>query len=160
MSTATDTGSAGFDERFLGVQVGLPAPVDPVPVVLLGYTHFSVLLRPDRRLAAVTGVGIDGAGLRDLGRAGIEWVLDPRVPVDQQTGPGVYAGNDFDRGHLVRRRDPVWGDPAVAARANTDTFHFTNAAPQAATFNQDSTLWLGLEDDLLDHAATDGRRLA
>ena len=109
---------AGFDDRFFGVEVGLPAPVEPLPVVLLGYTHFSMLLRPDRRLAAVTGVGIDGATLLELDRAGIDWAYDPRVPVDQQTGPTVYAGNDFDRGHLVRRRDPVWGDPSTAARAN------------------------------------------
>lgn len=86
-------------------------------------------------------------------------MFDPRVPVTAQTGPAVYAGNDFDRGHLVRRRDPLWGGAMVAARANVDTFHFTNAAPQAAVFNQDKTLWLGLEDYLLGNAATYQRRL-
>jgi len=72
-------------------------------MVLLGYTHFSVLPRPDRRLGAVTEVGIDGASLLNLDRAGFEWVFDPRVPATQQTRPAVYAGNDFDRGHLVHR---------------------------------------------------------
>ncbi len=69
-SAATDlSGRAGFDPDFLGVPVTLPVPVDrALPTVLLGYTHFSVLMRPDRRLAAVTGVGIDGATLRDLKR--------------------------------------------------------------------------------------------
>ena len=71
---------------------------------------------------------------------------------DLQAGPEVYADNDLDRGHLVRRNDPVWGDPAVAARANTDTFNFTNAAPQASGFNQSRELWLGLEDHVLEHA--------
>jgi len=52
--------------------VGLPAPAEPVPMVLLGYTHFSVLLRPDRGLGAVTEVGIDGASLLKLHRAGFE----------------------------------------------------------------------------------------
>ncbi|GAB2905966.1 hypothetical protein GCM10027047_00160 [Rhodococcus aerolatus] len=158
--TAAGTGvGAGFDEEFLGVRVGLPAPVDPVPVRLLAYTHFSVLLRPDRRLAAVTGVGIDGDTVLDLPRSGIDWEFDPRVPVTQQTGPQVYAGNDFDRGHLVRRRDAVWGPRPVAVAANVDTFHFTNAAPQAAVFNQGPTLWAGLEDYLLANAATQQRRL-
>ena len=46
----------------------------------------------------------------------------------------------------------MWGDPAVAARANTDTFMFTNAAPQASGFNQSRELWLGLEDHVLEHA--------
>lgn len=153
------SGRGGFDPHFLGVPVALPVPVDrALPTVLLSYTHFSVLMRPDRRLAAVTGVGIDGATLRDLPRAD-DWQLDPRLPPDQQTGEAVYTRNDLDRGHLVRRHDPVWGSPTVAAQANLDTFHFTNAAPQAAVFNQGKTLWAGLENYLLDNAATYARRL-
>jgi len=72
----------------------------------------------------------------------------------------VYANNDLDRGHLVRRRDPCWGTASIAQRANVDTFHFTNAAPQAAAFNQGETLWAGLEDYLLGNAATYDRRLS
>jgi len=119
-----------------------------------------VLMRPDKRLAAVTGLGIDGSKLRDLGRSGITWRMDPRLSEDQQTGERVYARNDIDRGHLVRRASAVWGDTqAEAARANQDTFHYTNAAPQAAKFNQGLELWLGMESYLLDHAADHRRRL-
>lgn len=57
------------------------------------------------------------------------------------------------------RLDPVWGASAVALRANTDTFHFTNAAPQADVFNQGKQLWQGLENYLLDHAAEFDRKL-
>ena len=122
--------------------------------VLLPYTHFSVLMRPDKRLAAVTGLGIDGENLMDLDRAGIQWRLDPRLPADQQTGERVYARNDIDRGHLVRRASAVWGDTMAEAQlANEDTFHYTNAAPQAAKFNQGMELWLGLESYLQEHAA-------
>lgn len=151
----------GYDDSFLPVRVPLPVPL-PAPDrqqhVELGYTHFTVLLRPDRRLAAVTAVNVDGGRLRDVERAGIRWRLDERVPPTHQTGEEVYAANDLDRGHLVRRRDPVWGDPATAAAANADTFHYTNAAPQVAVFNQSKDLWLGLEDYVLNHAdATDTR---
>jgi endonuclease G len=105
-------------------------------------------------------VGIDGALLQDLSRAGIEWRLDPRLPADQQTGPEVYADNDLDRGHLVRRADAVWGTTvAEAQQGNADTFHYTNAAPQAAAFNQGEELWLGLEDYLLGNAAAGQRKL-
>ena len=149
----------GFDSEFLGPRVSLPA-LDGIDTVLLPYTHFSVLMRPDKRLAAVTGLGIDGGKLMDLGRSGIPWKLDPRLPEDQQTGARVYAGNDIDRGHLVRRASAVWGDThAEAAQANEDTFHYTNAAPQAAKFNQGLELWLGLESNLLDNAADHRRRL-
>lgn len=149
----------GFDEQFLGLPLAIPELAD-VETILLPYTHFSVLLRPDKRLAAVTALGIDGAKLRELDRSGINWRLDPRVPEEQQTGEAVYARNDIDRGHLVRRASAVWGSTeAEAAQANRDTFYYTNAAPQAADFNQGMELWLGLESYLLDHATDYSRRL-
>ncbi|MEG9249768.1 DNA/RNA non-specific endonuclease [Arthrobacter sp. Soc17.1.1.1] len=46
-----------------------------------------------------------------------------------------------------------------AQQANEDTFHYTNAAPQAAKFNQGLELWLGLESYLPEDAADNGRRL-
>ncbi|MFB0840441.1 DNA/RNA non-specific endonuclease [Arthrobacter sp. E44] len=153
------SGRAGFDVNFLGPAVPVPA-LPGAETVLLPYTHFSVLMRPDKRLAAVTALGIDGAKLMDLDRSGIQWRLDPRLGEDQQTGERVYARNDIDRGHLVRRASAVWGDTrAEAAQANEDTFHYTNAAPQAAKFNQGLELWLGMESYLLDNAADHGRRL-
>ncbi|RCK67977.1 DNA/RNA non-specific endonuclease [Desertihabitans brevis] len=139
------TDPAGYDPEFLAVTV--PAPGSGARPVRLDYTHFSVGLDPARRLAAWTAVNIDGAALVDVARGGDDWFLDPRLPEEQQTGPEVYARNDLDRGHLVRRRDPVWGE--AAERANADTFCYTNAAPQAAGFNQSKELWLGLEDHLL-----------
>lgn len=152
-------GRTGYDPSFLGVLVPIPA-LPGVKTVLLPYTHFSVLMRPDKRLAAVTALGMDGQKLMDLDRSGIQWRLDPRLPDDQQTGERVYARNDLDRGHLVRRASAVWGDTRTeAAQANEDTFHYTNAAPQAAKFNQGKELWLGLESYLQENAADNGQRI-
>ncbi|MEV7610312.1 DNA/RNA non-specific endonuclease [Microbacterium sp. NPDC089320] len=145
----------GYDLDFLATRVPLPRPAQDATE--LSYPRFSVLLDGDRRLAAVTGVNIDGALLRELPRTG-EWRLDPRVDADLQTGPEVYARNDLDRGHLVRRRDPGWGDIDDARAATEATFFYPNAAPQAAGFNQSAELWLGLEDHVLEYAeATDQR---
>ena len=154
----------GFDSGFLDLadQLQLPAPTDPAELARLrrlDYTHFTVLLDPDRRLAAATGVDIDGAALLDLGR-GDDWHLDDRIPVEEQAGPELYARNDLDRGHLVRRRDPVWGPVEIARQANVDTFCYTNAAPQAADFNQSLELWNGLEDLVLEYASAGRRRLS
>jgi len=149
----------GYDPNFLTVTAPLPAPPAAVEVRELAFTHFTVLLQPDRRLAVVTGVNLDGAQLLDLDR-GDDWHLDPRVAAAEQVGPELYADNDFDRGHLVRRRDPVWGDSTTATQANLDSFTYVNAAPQAALFNQGPTLWAGLEDYLLDHARTYRQRLS
>jgi DNA/RNA endonuclease G (NUC1)/membrane protein DedA with SNARE-associated domain len=148
---------AGYDATFLAVHVPLPRPSAGRPITALTYPRFTVLLDTARRLAAATAVNIDGAALQDLPRTG-EWEFDSRIPADQQTGPAVYAGNDLDRGHLVRRRDPGWGTPTEARIATEATFVFTNAAPQASVFNQSKDLWVGLEDHILEYAdATDQR---
>lgn len=163
----------GFDAQFLGVSAAMPrvrevngatsadhdAAVNHDAVVCLDYLHFTVVLDTARRFARVTGVNVDGARLVEIERAD-QWELDDRIPADWQAGPEVYARNDLDRGHLVRRRDPVWGTPEVAARANADTFRYPNAAPQASGFNQSKELWLGLEDHVLEHARTHRLRLS
>lgn len=147
----------GYDLDFLATRLPLPRPTRPVRE--LTYPRFSVLLDPERRLAAVTGVNIDGATLLDLPRTG-EWRLDPRADADEQTGPEVYARNDLDRGHLVRRRDPGWGAADAARDAMEATFFYPNAAPQAAGFNQSKDLWLGLEDHVIAYAETTDQRLS
>lgn len=153
------SGRVGFDESFLGVHLPVPSLGD-AQTTLLPYTHFSVLMRADKRLAAVAALGIDGATLTDLDRSGISWRLDPRLADNLQTGERVYARNSLDRGHLARRASAVWGESVEeAAQANQDTFFYTNAAPQAARFNQSLELWLGLETYLLENAADYSRRL-
>ncbi len=151
----------GYAASFLGPDVPMPGLASDVPTVVLPYTHYSVLFRPDRRLAAVTALALDGARLFSLDREGIDWDLDPRLAAELQAGPAVYSRNDLDRGHLVRRASACWGATRQEAQqANLDTFFYPNAAPQAALFNQGKKLWLGLEDHLQDHAATFDRKLA
>jgi endonuclease G len=151
------TSPAGYNSAFLpAIELDPPSRPD---LVVLPYTHFTVAVDADRRLAASTAVNIDGSQLREVER-GDDWRLDPRLPATQQAGPELYANNDLDRGHLVRRRDPVWGTATVAERANADTFHYTVCAPQTATLNQSKTLWLGLEDYVLEHARQYGERMS
>lgn len=147
----------GYDPGFLGPLLPLPVPAAESHV--LDYPHFTVVLDAVRRLARLTAVNIDGARVREVSRTG-DWRLDPRVPDEAQTGPDVYARNDLDRGHLVRRRDPGWGEAAQAREATEATFFYTNAAPQAAGFNQSKELWLGLEDHVLAHAEAHDMKLS
>jgi endonuclease G, mitochondrial len=108
----------------------------------LKYTHFSIVIRKSRRLAFYTAVNIDGAKLKNIERTRDKWYFDPRINQDYQAGPRLYSDNKLDRGHLVRRLDPVWGE--LAENGNLDTFHFTNCAPQHKLLNQKT--WLELED--------------
>ena len=151
-------GSAGYDPQFLGQQVGLPR----IPAQMksdiaqlkdgkgheLKYTNFSLVMNKARKLAFFTAVNIDGAQLQALKRDADKWFFDPRIERDCQMGPEVYAKNDLDRGHLVRRIDPVWG--SQAKEANEDTFHFTNCSPQHKHLNQ--KIWQELEEYILKNA--------
>ena len=115
---------------------------------ILKYHNFSVILNKIRKLCVVTAVNIDGNKSKQLGRENTPWILDPRVASKFQAGPAVYKNNDLDRGHMVRRLDPVWGPNALAA--NDDTFHLTNSTPQHKNLNQKT--WLSLEDFVLNSA--------
>jgi endonuclease G len=158
MNFATFSGH-GYNKDFLELPVPFPAPPAGTVTRELKYTHFTVSLDSVRRLAIATGVNIDGDLLVDVDR-GSEWRFDPRIPEQEQTGESVYAKNDLDRGHLVRRRDPVWGEVATARQANADTFVYPNAAPQAGAFNQSKELWLGLEDHVLSYSRTNQNRIS
>lgn len=157
-------GRAGYDVDFLpGFAVPLPntgaIAGDVLPVTgsegdRLDYEHFSILMSKSRRLALFTAVNIDGSASVSVPRGGDPWAFDGRIPEEAQAGYELYADNDFDRGHLVRREDPNWGQ--TASIANRDTFHFTNCAPQLSVFNQRS--WLSLEDYILGDTRRVGER--
>jgi endonuclease G, mitochondrial len=150
----------GYDPSFLGPVVPMPTVSTDSPTVLLPYLHYSVLFRPDRKLAALTALALHGQLLRTVPRKD-RWLLDPRLAAELQAGPPVYAHNDLDRGHLVMRASSCWGGSEDEARqAEAEAFYFTNAAPQASEFNQGKELWLGLEEHLQEHAAGHDRKLA
>ncbi len=149
----------GYDSDFLGLdyRVDLPQLSEEMKKdvscmengnYVLDYTHFSIVMCRSRCLAYFTAVNIDGNQIQDIKRSGDSWNFDMRIPVDAQYGDDLYARNDLDRGHLVRRLDPVWGDKAM--QANIDTFHFTNSSPQHKNLNQ--KIWLDLENYILKNA--------
>lgn len=111
----------------------------------LHYQNFSVAINKSRKMSLLTAVNIDGGQLVQIRRENTPWILDPRMDEKYQAGPEVYADNDLDRGHMVRRLDPVWGSKAQVA--NDDTFHFTNSCPQDKNLNRRS--WSNLEDYIL-----------
>ncbi|HNH49996.1 MAG TPA: DNA/RNA non-specific endonuclease, partial [Myxococcota bacterium] len=167
-------GRGGYNADFLRQTIPLPRlsaalAADVVPVQgsaggELKYEHFSVVMSKSRRLAFYTAVNIDGAQSKSIGRDD-EWYFDPRIPMEYQVGndfysneptvPGGQQKNYFDRGHLVRRLDPVWGDSATQTRANEDSFHWTNCSPQFWQFNQSNDFWQGLENFILTNTDND-----
>ena len=169
---------AGYDPHFLdeglaapwpgvtdNVMAGLARPSDELAdrPAEVRYTHFGVRFSAVRRQPVITAVNIDGSSLVSIKRHTDRWFADGRLPRDIQLTSVDYDHPEIDRGHMVRRQDPNWDTAAargarseLAERANGDTFHYTNAAPQHSEMNQGKELWLGLEDYILESARTHG----
>lgn len=167
----------GYDPAFLGTgsrRVPLPKLTPAMRALaainteanggdrhVLPYHHFSVVMHRERKLAFFTAVNIDGNITHNIKREKDKWFIDPRIEREEQTDNSVYASNPLDRGHLVRRLDPAWGDSrAVAKVANDDTFHFTNCSPQHQDFNQNRATWAGLEDYILKNADVEDLKIS
>lgn len=155
----------GYDENFLGEHLDMPsldpsikskaAPrVDDPSRNELEYTNFSIVMNKERKMPFFTAVNIDGATVKEVERSG-KWLFDPRIEREHQLGNEAYKNNDLDRGHMVRRKDAVWGDNAE--QGSTDTFVYTNAALQHKDLNQHE--WLDLENRVLDGAAAKDKKM-
>lgn len=123
----------------------------------LAYIHYSVVMCKSRKLAFYTAVNIDGQLWQDNNRVG-SFKNDTRIKADEQLGSSLYSAmkNDFDKGHLVRREDPEWGDKELSKEAGKNTFWYTNCAPQHKKLNQ--KIWADLEANIL-HTGAAGEKL-
>lgn len=163
-------GTLGYSPNFLGPQVKLPRlsaskRKDAVKVnesEVIDYTHFSLAISKSRRFCFWVAWNIDGDRLKKLSRKGIQFIFDPRVPVEFQVGDDLYGSNRLDRGHIARRADLLWGGLAEAKRANKESFFFTNITPQMDNFNQSSQggIWGKLEDAVFDDNDVDNLRIS
>lgn len=171
----------GYDPDFLSTVI----PLDPIYKSLVGqgkiapllssdghelrYFHYSSVMSAERRFPILTAVNIDGRKLVKIKRKDT-WRPDGRIDTAYQSDDECYVRTRaaekvyFSRGHMVRLLDPCWSNAttkaereADARRGMADTFHFTNAAPQVQTYNDQD--WGNLEDYVLDKAQTTERRL-
>ena len=129
---------------------------------MVDYTHFSLSMSASRRLALWVAWNVDGTTMKKLSRSKMKFRLDPRVPEDAQVGNELYADNRIDRGHLARRADLTWGSAAEAQAANSDSFYFTNIAPQVDDFNQSSRdgIWGQIEDAVYEQVEVQDLRIS
>lgn len=171
----------GFDEWFLqGVRVELPRTDSRTeelfldrsgnPVVL-DYHHYSLTMNVGWNLMMWSASNVDyrpevrySKTRKDYGED--TWIHDPRIPETIQIDDdNLYApAKKFDRGHIVRRDDSVWGATELEAEfSNADTFHWTNCSPQHEEFNRHAFghkgVWGGLEGHIARQARTLGTRV-
>jgi len=117
------------------------------------HTRFSLVFHRERGLAIYTAHNIDGALLIPEGKIPRKdrFRLDPAVDAGLQLdNDRAYIHNPWDRGHLVRRRSLHWGAVDEAARADNESYFWTNIAPQHE--NLHDSAWGSIEDWMLDFA--------
>lgn len=159
--TFLGSGNKAVPFPHLGAHESDKAEVENNPQNILHYHHFSVIQSKSRKLPMLTAVNIHGERLRRIG-ARNAWHFDPRISLDVQAGNELYADlggdNPLDRGHMVRRLDPCWGSRRDVLRAQQDTYHYTNSAPQHKDLNRRH--WVGLEDYILDAADAEEAKIS
>lgn len=174
----------GYDPDFLGLSVPMPETTNADDLsqmddgsTVLDYHHFSLVMNKHRRLAQISGANVDARPGRtrpepgqNYSRRSLDgftsdndcerWFTDPRIPAQHQLLDRFFTKDRtaFDKGHIVRRNDVVWGDSyAEVQNANGDTFHVTNCSPQVKGFNRSNSggLWGKLENVVLKEAETE-----
>jgi endonuclease G len=165
----------GYDEDFLEHSVPFPKPsAKNLKIVsrllenhddyILKYYRHSIVNHGLRKMPICAAVNIDGKKRVSYSRAEggpDKWYRDRRISLDDQLTNAYYKGSGFDRGHMVRREDTVWGSNVEQAKKGSDdTFRFTNCCPQMNTLNQSGKdgLWGLLEKFVLEEGARDDER--
>jgi len=160
--------TTGYNKNFLKTSIEVPYLEDENVAFELNnstcidYTHFSLALHQTRKFAIWVAWNIDGGKIKRISRKGISFKFDPRIPTNFQTGNDLYRSNNLDRGHIARRADLVWGTINEAKKANTDSFFYTNIAPQINDFNQSSRngVWGKLEDAIFRDVEIDDLKVS
>lgn len=160
----------GFNEKFFGAKWPIKKPSTHKIQSLfkldtgkseIKYSNFSLEMNNVRKMAIYTACNVDGSAMDINNMPKVprpSWKIDDRVGADNQVVDQFYwnvGQAAFNRGHLVRRFDPMWG--TKDKQAHNDTFFFTNAIPQEPGFN--AGLWNDLEDWVLYDADTKDRKV-
>jgi endonuclease G len=150
----------GYNPSFLGEPLPLPdfdqsncVPLKNSVGYEICYTHFSIFQHKVRKLPLLAAVNISGAAYSAQSRLGGDaWKYCDQIHEKYQIDNSLY-GHDlqtFDRGHIIRRVDPCWGDLKTSTQADKDTFNWANCTPQHKLLNQRSGIWFQLEQHIME----------
>lgn len=127
----------------------------------IDHVRYSLIFHAKRGLAICSAHNIDGSTLLPEGdiprrdRFRFDTEVDRDLQIDNARG---YKNNPWDRGHLARRRSLHWGDIDEARQADSESYFWTNIAPQHERLHE--TAWGPIEDWMLERAESDDVRAA
>lgn len=164
----------GYQRDFLGADCIIPMPTfgrslaqsvyrNPDRLregVYSDHIHFSIVMNEDKRSLVYSAFNLDQAQLAEntAGLGEQRWQFDPNVSAQAQLdndyykdrdGPdGTRIYNPYDRGHMVMRKNAMWGPTRDAVdRAGKATYIYSNASLQHENLNRDE--WVTLETEVV-----------
>lgn len=153
---------SGFNVNFLGenYKVNFPGLGKELSEISLNngeifdFTHFSLVMNKVMKSAIYVASNIDKSQQCSI-KEERRWHFDDRIGKENQLGNEFYTNdnNTWDRGHLARRADLIWGSVEEAKKAQYDSCCWANISLQHHKFN--TGIWNDLEDWVLDKAKDD-----
>lgn len=141
----------GYNKNFLGKKYRIDLPkINSLRLntvlnngEVFDFMHFSLVMNKVLKSAIYVASNIDKESIKNIARKEY-WHFDKRIGEKNQIGNDIYKNNEWDRGHLARRKDICWGSIEEASRANYDSFCWANISLQHKKFNQG--IWSKLEE--------------
>lgn len=150
----------GYDKNFLGKEYTINLPKINFSILKLddilsngkvfNFTHFSLIMHKVFKSAIYVASNINKELQQNIKRKEY-WHYDEKIGEENQIGNDIYKNNEWDRGHLARRKDICWGSLKEATLANYDSFCWANISIQHKNFNQG--IWSKLEDFIFNNLA-------
>lgn len=145
----------GYNSNFIdGWNIPLPTLSERTQTTayqgsFIHHLRYSILFNIERGFAHATAHNIDGEHILDAQVTSRRFRFDPLIdPISLQTGNEQgYLNNDWDRGHLVRRKSMSWGSEEQAAISERESDFYSNITPQHKNLHSDS--WGKIEDWML-----------
>ncbi len=156
----------GYDQNFLnGHTIPLPQPSQSTLEAsfndgeYVGHSRYSLLFNKNRGFAFCSAHNIDGQTLRPAQLSNRRFRPDPLInprelQIENDRG---YKFNDWDRGHLARRKSLSWGlddDETIIAEQESD--FYSNIVPQHENLHDDA--WGEIEDWMLEKSLSGSKR--
>lgn len=122
-----------------------PFGVPEAPIVL-DRASYSLGFDPEVRTAVWVSYTVHAVNNHQIPRRAAAFRWDPAIPSEFQCDPRDYAGNPYDRGHLIPRRDVVLtaSSRESAVEAEREVHYYSLVVPQPDKTNQ--LTWKAVED--------------
>ncbi|MBU3134439.1 DNA/RNA non-specific endonuclease [Clostridium gasigenes] len=146
----------GFNIDFLGENLKVKVPTLDEELLkvslnngeIFDFTHFSLAMNKILKSAIYVASNVDKSKFKKI-HEHRHWHFDSIIGEENQLGNNFYEKNNWDRGHLARRADLMWGSEDDVENAQYDSCCWANISLQHHEFN--TGIWSKLEGWIIEN---------